>query len=357
MDQQQSKPITRAPQRLYDLDNFRTYLTALVIYHHNAVPYGGSGGWKYKSQFHTTESSPPLIAFNTINQTYFMGSFFLLSGYFSSTALRRKGTAGFLSMKFFKLGLPTLVFTLFGDPAQVALLRLYNDQSVGWDALLNSWKSLRGVRGPVWYLALVLIFDTLYAFAPFITTYTSKFQFLPTFVINVTADFLIRLLYPVGSVFAPLNLQPAYLPQYIITYFLGASLSSSPNPPLTTSTRNNLIASSLLSAITAISLLYLYPSSYTIESGKGGFNLLALLYAIWNESTGYLIGTLLLRLFRSRNLLRRRWANVSKHSYGAFLVHPIVCVGIQVWSDGWKANGVLKTVVLGTVGVIGSWGR
>ena len=80
MGQQQSNPTTGTPQRLYDLDNFHTYLIALVIYHHTAIPYGGSGDWMYKSQFHTTESSPPLMAFNAIDQTYFMGSFFFLSG-------------------------------------------------------------------------------------------------------------------------------------------------------------------------------------------------------------------------------------------------------------------------------------
>ena len=59
--------------------------------------------------------------------------------------------------------------------------------------------------------------------------------------------------------------------------------------------------------------------------------MLALCYAIWNETTGYLIGTLL------------------------FLVHPIVCVGLQVWSDGWEIGGVLKTAVIGAASVVGSW--
>ena len=96
MPQQLSKPTTRAPPRVYGINNFHVSLTALVIYHHTAIPYGGVGGWIYKSEFHPTETSLPLMTFNVINQTYFMNSYFFLSEYFYSKALQRKGATTFL---------------------------------------------------------------------------------------------------------------------------------------------------------------------------------------------------------------------------------------------------------------------
>jgi hypothetical protein len=358
MPQQPFKPITGAPARLYDLDNFRTYLTSLVIYHHTAIPYGGSGNWIYKSQFHSPETSLPLMAFNAINQTYFMVSFFFLSGYFSSRALQRKGVTTFLHTKFVKLGIPTIVFTFFGGPIQNALLCLGSGEKIGslrWEVLLDHWSSLRGIRGPVWYLALVLVFDTIYALAPSVKAYAAEFNILQSFIWDTSACFLLRLLYPVGTIFTPLNLQLGYTPQYITAYALGASLSAPSPPPMTPTIRNTLIATSIVSAATGIFLFYLYPNSYTFDSIKGGRNLLAFCYAVWNEATGYLIGTSLLELFRTKRMLNRRWANFARYSYPAFLVHPIACVGLQVWSDDWEASGVLKTAVLGTAGVVGSW--
>jgi peptidoglycan/LPS O-acetylase OafA/YrhL len=46
---------------------------------------------------------------------------------------------------------------------------------------------------------------------------------------------------------------------------------------------------------------------------------------------------------------------VGRYSYAAFLVHPIVCVGVQSAAEGWRAGCVLKTVVCGTLGVARSW--
>jgi hypothetical protein len=36
-------------------------------------------------------------------------------------------------------------------------------------------------------------------------------------------------------------------------------------------------------------------------------------------------------------------------------LHPVVLVVVMVGCDGWSGNGVLKTVVVGSVGVVGSW--
>ena len=53
----------------------RIVLTALVILHHVALVYGGSGGWYWREQ--PGASSPILAMFNAINQAFFMGFFFL----------------------------------------------------------------------------------------------------------------------------------------------------------------------------------------------------------------------------------------------------------------------------------------
>jgi hypothetical protein len=45
-------------------------------------------------------------------------------------------------------------------------------------------------------------------------------------MVDSAANFLIPLWYPAGTLFVPLNLQPAYLPQYIACYLFGAARGS-----------------------------------------------------------------------------------------------------------------------------------
>lgn len=360
MAHSQSKVAIEAqPGRLYYLDNFRTFLTTLVIYHHVSIPYGGLGSWAYKSKFHTPSSSRPLIAFNVINQTYFMASFFFLSGHLSAAALKRKGRKSFLKTKFLKLGIPIIAYSMLTFPLTSALLKSYKGERFGLEIFTQYWKTLRGIKGVCWYTATVLIFDTIYAFLPSNTPTLAGTSFLPNMLLDVSANFLVRFIYPLSTKIDFLNLRVGFLPQYIASYTLGASLASPPTPPAPGKTnRNILLASSAASTATGLGLLHFRPNAYprAMDSFSGGPNMLALSYAVWNESTGYLLGTSILNLFKTSKWLNRSWGSVGRYSYAAFLVHPTVCVGAQIWTDEWDAGPLFKTLVIGTASVLGSWG-
>ncbi|PVH81742.1 hypothetical protein DL98DRAFT_514396 [Cadophora sp. DSE1049] len=341
---------TYPPVRLYHLDNLRTSLTGLVILHHASIPYGGLGSWPYRSRFHVEGSSPSLVVFNAVNQSFFMGSFFYLSGMMSSISLRRRGSAAFLKTKWTKLGIPALVYTLLAPPLQTCLQRLLEGKDVTWNILKIHLQGLRGVKGPVWYAAVLLVFDTLYTVLPRI----SSLSFGPTMVSNVATTFLIRIWYPAGTAIAPLNLQPGYLPQYIISYTLGtrSSVPTPASPPMVTRLqRRVLLGVSVASGLSIVSLLGWHP----LTSMSGGWNWLAFSYAIWNEATGLLIGSTVLDAFRGSSWGTRKWRNFGRYSYGAFLVHQPICVIIQSIMDKWPASGIVKTVVIGVPAVVASW--
>ncbi|OBT44072.1 hypothetical protein VE00_04514 [Pseudogymnoascus sp. WSF 3629] len=342
-------------ERLYYLDNFRTYLTALVICHHVAVPYGGLGFWFYSSKLYPSGSSPTLSAFNALNQSYFMGSFFFLSGYFSNRTLKRKGAKSFLKTKFLKLGVPLVVYTLLGVPAQIAILKLYNKDVFGWEVLTDYWKTLDGVKGPMWFSGLLLVFDSVAALCPSIPEFLAQPSILPSFILDLGAAWLVRLVNPTGAKIAFLNLKPIYLPQYVASYVLGASLDSPPTPPVTKTTHNVLLASTVVSSTALVGLHLNKLRPYSANAILGGSSLPALTYAVWNETTGYLLGTTILRLFKTSRWLNRSWGNIGKYSYAAFLVHPIICVAAQIWTEEWHALPVIKATVLSTVSVVGSW--
>ncbi|KAF2658171.1 hypothetical protein K491DRAFT_690323 [Lophiostoma macrostomum CBS 122681] len=164
------------------LSNLRTTLTALVITHHTAIPYGGTGSWSlYTSRFahHKPFASLPLVSFNVINQTFFMALFFLVSGYFSaaSAAKIRKsqsrgertgggGRSAFLKTKWKRLGVPTLLYTMLGPALTRALSAVVRDGVGAGEVGRRVWEEVmrtRGVRGAVWYCGVLLIFDGVYA--------------------------------------------------------------------------------------------------------------------------------------------------------------------------------------------------
>jgi peptidoglycan/LPS O-acetylase OafA/YrhL len=92
--------------RLFFIDNLRIGLIALVVAHHAGQAYGPTGGWWY---IINPERASVLGAFFTVNRSFFMSLFFMISGYFLPQSFDRKGRS-FLGDRFSRLGIPLLVF-------------------------------------------------------------------------------------------------------------------------------------------------------------------------------------------------------------------------------------------------------
>ncbi|KPI43643.1 uncharacterized protein AB675_7144 [Cyphellophora attinorum] len=180
---QQTPSLSSAKPRLHHISTLRIGLTSLVVYHHTALPYGGLGRWGWQSTF-TPGISPTLTCLTGFNQTFFMGGFFWIAGYLTYGQLRRIATTessrdrrpkqkqslpDFALSRMKRLVLPTIGYTLILRP--LASLMIAVDQN-NWQLLsqqqiiqiLKSYfMNLRGVTGPVWFPALLFIFDTLAA--------------------------------------------------------------------------------------------------------------------------------------------------------------------------------------------------
>ncbi|KAH6868558.1 hypothetical protein BKA58DRAFT_197014 [Alternaria rosae] len=408
-----------ASPRTHTLDNLRTSLTALVILHHASVPYGGAGSWSYTSPRYYPNSSPALVLFNVTNQTFFMGSFFLVSAYFSSIAAKKKTRLQFVREKWRRLGVPTMVFCLVRGGLLRGVLagRLRGEE---WEVVGREvWegiKSVRGVGGPVWYCATLLAFDAVFAgvlpgyfnhtesltasekvvsgsvssevktsASSVVTRSTTSVvnpaeepqsfrttHVLATLTLISTSSFFIRLHYPVGRAFWPLFLQLAYVSQYVTYYTAGIYIHRSGR------SLQNAISSSTLRIVGTITAFIASLSFFHIKSLLdtglsfseivplifGGPNLLAFLYAFFNEFAGLSLASLLLKAFYNPRLafLSKRWmvgaVDVAKYSYAAFLVHGPVVLDLQCWfgKKGWESMGaVASAVVVGALSVGESW--
>ncbi|KAF7362138.1 Acyltransferase 3 [Mycena venus] len=358
-------PRTILDTRVHFIDNLRSTLIALVIFHHAALAFGGIGSWHYVSPFHPAESSLILSIFVAINQTYFMGMLFFLSGHFSAVSASRKTWAAFCVDKLKRLGIPMVVYTLLIHPL-VLVIVWWSRHTPILPALSTYYRTLDGARGPVWFLATLLLFDLIYVTV-------RKFLHPPTFLIpnsaaryRVTAavcittvivgSYFMRLWHPVLGVrrpLPPLGLQLAYALQYILAYIAGICLSSIEKYLLVSHSGRALALAYLFATISLVVAVNLIPHAFRIEWPFSIF------YAVWNELCFYFIGTALHSFFHDSAHTTKRWGNTARYSYGAYLMHALVIVSLQILVDTaggpGLVYGLLKTIVVGTLGVIFSW--
>ena len=103
--------------RLLYVDNLRFLLTILVILIHLSIGYGAPGDWYYNEDGQIgTVSSILMTLFVALNQAFFMGFFFMLSSFFISGSLDRKGARLFLMDRLKRLGIPMLFYALVLNP-------------------------------------------------------------------------------------------------------------------------------------------------------------------------------------------------------------------------------------------------
>ena len=95
-------------KRLLYLDNLKVCLTVLLIFHHAGQAYGNGGAWAYHPS-NPAEFMPWIWHFFSVNAAFFMGLFFLISGYFVPTSFDKQGAKVFVKKKLIRLGIPLLL--------------------------------------------------------------------------------------------------------------------------------------------------------------------------------------------------------------------------------------------------------
>ena len=136
-------------KRMFYLDNLRVAVIILVIAHHVGQAYGPTGGWW---PIQEEARSALLGPFFTVNRSFFMSLFFMVSGYFTVMSFRSKGGRAFLKDRSLRLGIPTLVFGLIMIPMQLFVFAADGDT-----------RSVFPIDvGHLWFLEHLLIFSAGY---------------------------------------------------------------------------------------------------------------------------------------------------------------------------------------------------
>ncbi len=325
-----------ATPRLAFLDTLKVGLTVLVIAHHAGQAYGPTGGeWPIFSP----ERSPVLGPFFGVNAAFFMGLFFLISGYFVPHAFDRKGAATFLGDRFRRLGIPLLVWGLL-----VSGPLLYFSA----DAPRSFWQFVGGLYpdeiqslfAHLWFVGHLLVYAIGYALWRQLTRRAKitaadgmplprHLTLLAYTLLLGLATAVVRIWYPIDR-WATLLVVPAeiaHLPQYLSLFVLGIlAYRGDWLRRLPTATSMTWLGIGLAAGVA----LYAYD--------LGGWRWLSsdsavthLGWNLWEAAicVGLSVGLLVLFRERFNGGPGRLLSAVAGAAYAAYIVHVLVVVGVQ----------------------------
>lgn len=309
-------------------DNLRVWLIILVLAHHCALTYGHLPIWPYTetaSPQDRASSALDLLIF--VNQTWFMGMFFLISGLFVPASADRRGLGSFVRGRLQRLGVPYLIFLLllrilFTLPAYLAI-------PVAQRPSYPSYYLISVDSGLSWFLLVLLVFSLGYAALRALGAPPAEQLVITRLRPGISTVLLLgvvsgtwRLIVPEGSYWPGIGLpSPAYLPQYLPRFVVGV-LAARRGWVERLATRDAVIAIPI-AVVTGVTGLTLTLTAPTLGRGFPAAIALSLFAAC--------LITILLVLFRSRlDFTNPALGSASANAFAVYLNHPVVLVWVAI---------------------------
>ncbi|MEZ4862793.1 MAG: acyltransferase family protein [Caldilineaceae bacterium] len=372
-----AKQATRQkPSRLFFIDHLRAALVILVVLHHLALIYGGIPPFYY---YEPPVNDPiawlSAMVFVLLNQAWFMGAFFLLAGYFTPGSYDRKGPAAFLKDRLLRLGIPLVLFIFV--LSSISFIGLWQmPASMGGITGPPTWQMYPNLigDGPLWFVALLLIFSFGYAGWRMVTPRReSSSQGDPSppsylrigiFILALAlASYWIRIVIPLGksvNLFVYFLSFPtlAYLPQYLSFFIVGIIAArhdwfrTLPHSMGRTGFVIAFVATVTLGALGFLSFLKAIDSGVSQLPPFGYGTWQSAVYALWDSmfAVGMCLGssTLFRRFFNGQGSFGRF---LSQQSYGVYVFHIPVIVLLAVALKGIELAALPKFGLMTVIAV------
>jgi hypothetical protein len=355
-----------ASNKLLYIDNIKVLLTILVVLHHTFIAYSSSDGWYYTEPTSLLGARIPMMMFVSINQSFFMGYFFMLAAYFTGSSYARKGTSKFIKDRLLRLGIPILFYSFILSPFISYLVYFFaKGHHITYFEYLSGfdhWIDL----GVTWFVAALLLFTLIFAASKRIFTIrfikplaapNSKIILLFALILGIIS-FLVRIVFPVGWVLEPVGFQLGHFPQYIALFVIGL-LAAKNNwfDQISDKTGRNLKRSAWICLLFfpvffIIKIKLNTPSSWF----SGGLHWQTLLYAVWEQWIGIsILTTLLIKGKRNWNTSSKILSQLSRSSFAVYIFHPLVIVGFTLAVRNWDIEPAVKLLVVSPLIVVSSF--
>lgn len=311
-------------------DPIRAILSTLVILHHVICAYNGGGD--YYGEIPSRHLNTLFSIILGVNQSFFMGFFFLIAGYFLVGSYKKKGEAGVLGDRMWRLCFPIFIFGYLLHPLSIAFGAAANGAGF-WTTLSELFAKNRFGYGPLWFNKALILFIAAWCFLPSmkfnllrrIWPKSFHLRVLLLIVITATSAFIIRLWIPSGEKLFDMKI--GYFASYIVLFAVG----------LLTAERRILEEITWKKALPwLIVTLITFPSPKIIGdlfprpgvSPNGGLNIPSLLYASWEPLMAAGIILSMLAFFRTWKYSGTPFCRrVGDAAFMAFIIHSPVTAG------------------------------
>ena len=355
----------RPPKILY-IDNLKVGLITLVVLQHALITYGVEGDWYYTQKTTYIGAVIPMGLVAVLSQSFFMGFFFFLSAYFIPGSYHRKGPARFVKDRLIRLGIPLAFYSFILSPVLIYLVYYF-----GEGHHISFIQFLRGFHdwidfGVLWFVAALLLFTLVYVAWRLVSKrYKSKPLAAPSsrtilwFAVAVgIISFLVRVVFPIGWILHPVGFQVAYFSQYVALFILG--LAASNNNWLDTFPYDWGIRFARYAARILIFLILIPVLEATAKTPQawftGGLHWQQLLYAVWEQLTGFSIIVALLTYGKKLwNKSSPLMGKLSRNAYAVFIFHPLVLIALALSLRNWDVDPAFKFLVVAPLAIVGSF--
>ncbi len=346
------------------VDVIRMVLCALVIMVHAACTFGAAGDWTFTDPTANDMITGVLLTFFLLYcQSFFMGLFFFLSGYFTPGAVERKGLPSFWKDRFLRLAVPAAAYTLFLSrvPNYLREYRLDSYRGSFWQYTANTFWT-QADAGPTWFLCALLLFAAGYTIWHLVnkiaarkTNTQTKLLPAPTTPILLVVGlvmavgmFAVAQFTPVSEpyrIFGAIPFLLGFFPFYIIL-FVGGVLAY----------RNNWLERMSPSMLgfwkwMSIALIVALPVyligtgaiDLGIEAYAGGFSWRTAGLALWFGMACISFSTTLTLWMRGKvNPDSKMIRSAGPNTFGAYLIHPLVLVPITLVLSYTEIHPMIK---------------
>jgi peptidoglycan/LPS O-acetylase OafA/YrhL len=350
---------TKKP-RLHYIDNLRILLTILVIMHHFAIGYGGPGGFFYTEDGPMSDISFILITlFLAINQSFFMGFFFMISSYFSPGSIDRKGAGAFLRDRLKRLGIPLVFYMLVIVPLLSFIGTRLSGHDVSLGELLSDYfSSIRNLSvAQMWFIAALLAFAIVYIVWRQFAKPLSQTEKDPpgnlaiaifALVVGV-ATFVVRIWMPVGAEVPVVAWQLGHFPQYIALYVVGIVAFRQNWFETFSEVQAKIWRWMVLVLILLFPVLFVAAGALegNIDSAMGGVHWQSFAYSVWEQFMCVAMVVTLLVWFRRRFTEQGRLAKtMSGAAYATYVFHAPTIILVALALRGIRLDMGLKYVLV-----------
>lgn len=347
-------------------DELKVVLVAGVVVGHAAMAWTGFGNWV---MFEPPVREPlltVLVVVGVVGALFAMPLFFLLAGTFTPRSLQRKGLRQFVVDRAIRLGVPIVVFVLVLAPP----IEYVDDSNVGfeggfWAFAPTQWWPWPPAWGPLWFLAVLLVFSFVYAVGrtlhPTGTTGGRPLRWwhlAATALVVALASWVVRLAVPLGDELRHLALGQA--PAWIAGFALGvvgAERGWYDPLPRAFARRLGQVAWSVSGAI-VVMIGTADALGVEVDAFAGGGTWQSLVMAGLEAILVVTMPLWLIEVFRRRVTGQARLArSAGRAAFAAFVVHQPVLVGCVLatryvpWAPEAEFVGATLLALVGSFGL------